>query len=59
MDVRMPEMDGLEATQRIRANWSPEHQPYIIALTADVTAEQRAACTEAGMDAYLSKPVES
>ena len=59
MDVRMPEMDGLEATRRLRAEWPPERQPRIIALTADVSPEQQQACLEAGMDDHLIKPVES
>ncbi|MGB1017355.1 MAG: response regulator, partial [Nannocystaceae bacterium] len=55
MDIHMPEVDGLEATQRIRAN-AELHQPYIIALTANATVEDRKACLEAGMNDYLSKP---
>jgi len=58
MDVQMPEMDGLEATRRIRSEWPPEEQPYVIALTAAVTEEDRERCKEAGMDAFLSKPVQ-
>lgn len=50
-------MDGLEATRRIRATWPPERQPHIIALTADVIQEQKTACQEAGMDAFVSKPI--
>ncbi|OZC01594.1 response regulator [Rubricoccus marinus] len=55
MDVQMPEMDGLTATRRLRAEH--EHQPYVIALTANALAGDAEACREAGMDAYLSKPV--
>ncbi len=53
----MPELDGLEATQRIRAGLPAERQPWIVALTASVLIEDRAACSRAGMDAYLPKPV--
>lgn len=56
MDVQMPEMDGLEATRHIRANHQTE--PYIIALTANVQAEDRQQCLDAGMNAYISKPIQ-
>ena len=56
MDLQMPVMDGLEATRRIRAS-SLEHQPHIVAMTADAQIEDRQACTAAGMDGYLAKPV--
>jgi PAS domain S-box-containing protein len=57
MDMHMPVMDGLEATRRIRAELPADQQPRIVAMTASVTKEDRQACTEAGMDEYLSKPV--
>jgi signal transduction histidine kinase/CheY-like chemotaxis protein/HPt (histidine-containing phosphotransfer) domain-containing protein len=57
MDMQMPEMDGLEATRRIRAGWPKESSPRIIAMTANVTKEDRLACFEAGMDDYLAKPI--
>jgi signal transduction histidine kinase/CheY-like chemotaxis protein/ligand-binding sensor domain-containing protein len=58
MDVQMPEMDGLEATRRLRAEQPPDEQPYVVALTASVMEEDRRRCRQAGMDAFLSKPVQ-
>ncbi|WP_169514508.1 CHASE3 domain-containing protein [Actinokineospora enzanensis] len=57
MDVQMPVMDGLAATRAIRAQLPVERQPHIIAMTASVLVEHRAACHAAGMDDYLAKPV--
>jgi len=57
MDVQMPQLDGLEATRRIRAEVPSDRQPRIVAMTASVLIEDRAACSRAGMDAYLPKPV--
>jgi signal transduction histidine kinase len=59
MDVQMPEMDGIEATRRICAEWPQGQRPRIIALTAGVLLEQRQACLDAGMDEFLNKPVVS
>jgi CheY-like chemotaxis protein/HPt (histidine-containing phosphotransfer) domain-containing protein len=57
MDVRMPEMDGLEATRAIRAKGGRLQTVPIIAFTANVFAEDATACREAGMTDIVSKPV--
>jgi signal transduction histidine kinase/FixJ family two-component response regulator len=59
MDMHMPEVDGLEAARRIRAEVPAGRQPRIIAMTAAAFPEDRAQCLAAGMDDYLSKPVTS
>ncbi len=57
MDVQMPEMDGLEATRRIRSNFAKADQPRIIAMTANAMLGDRDLCLEAGMDDYITKPI--
>jgi PAS domain S-box-containing protein len=57
MDVQMPVMDGLTATKAIRQNSSLQTQPWIIALTADALPEDYEACMSAGMNDYMSKPI--
>ncbi len=65
MDVQMPEMDGLEATHHIHQKWSnqavgktPAPRPRIIAMTANAMQGDREACMYAGMDDYVSKPIQ-
>ena len=57
MDVEMPHMDGISATAAIRGHQDVKRQPFIIALTANATTEDRRKCLEGGMDDYASKPV--
>ncbi len=56
MDIQMPEMDGFEATTRIRQS-ETEKQTPIIALTAHAMKGYKERCLEAGMDGYVTKPL--
>ena len=57
MDIKMPEMDGITATQVIR-KLRPENGPKIVAITAFALEGDREKCLEAGMDGYIAKPVQ-
>lgn len=57
MDIQMPEMDGIEATQRIQTEIAVEKRPYIIALTAHALEGDREKYLNLSMDDYVSKPI--
>jgi CheY-like chemotaxis protein len=57
MDLQMPEMDGLQATQVIRKEAPAQQQPYIIAVTAHALERDVERCMQAGMQAHLAKPL--
>ena len=57
MDMQMPEMDGLEATMKIRETFASDTLP-ILAMTANAGEEDRERCLKAGMDAHITKPID-
>jgi two-component system sensor histidine kinase RpfC len=57
LDLRMPEMGGIEAAKIYRMSHLQGPRVPLVALTADVTADTKKSCEEAGMDAYLTKPI--
>ncbi|MEL7339142.1 MAG: response regulator, partial [Bacteroidota bacterium] len=60
MDLQMPEMDGLQTTEAIYEEFGPgrDNRPLIIAMTANAMKGDRERCLEAGMDDYISKPIQ-
>ncbi len=57
MDVHMPVLDGIRATERIRQRDGAGRDVPILALSAGVLEQERARCTEAGMNGFLAKPL--
>ncbi|MGB1011539.1 MAG: response regulator [Thiolinea sp.] len=57
MDIEMPDMNGITATQEIRKILSPENMPYFVAVTANAMVSDRQHYLSSGMDGYLSKPI--
>lgn len=57
MDVRMPRLNGLEATQIIRSGGSASSSAAVLAVTADAMPEDAVRCFGAGMDGHLAKPI--
>ncbi len=58
LDVQMPEMDGLETAGALRNRWTGDSRPVLIAMTAHALPGDREQCLNAGMDEYITKPVQ-
>jgi len=58
MDIQMPEMDGIEATRQIMKKYNEGERPIIIAMTANVMQGDKEECLNAGMNDYISKPID-
>jgi PAS domain S-box-containing protein len=58
LDIQMPGMDGLQTARAVRQKFGHPHRPWLVALTANAMAEDRREAELAGMNDYLSKPVE-
>jgi CheY-like chemotaxis protein len=59
LDIRMPRLDGLEAAARIRAGGGPSAAAPIVALTADAGEHERTLAFQAGMDDFITKPIDA
>ncbi|MFP7288146.1 ATP-binding protein [Shouchella clausii] len=59
MDIRMPVLDGLQASLEIKRALSPDQAPFIVALTANSLQEDPEACRRSGIDDYMTKPVQN
>jgi CheY-like chemotaxis protein len=58
MDLQMPVMDGLDASRKIKSSDAINPKPIIIALTANAMTGDKERCLEAGMDDYMTKPIQ-
>lgn len=58
MDLQMPELSGFEASRKIRSEQETGSKPFIVAVSATVTKEAQHECHEAGMDGFISKPIQ-
>ena len=58
LDIQMPEMDGMEVTQHLMRNLEPRQRPFIVAMTANAMRGDREKYLDAGMDDYVSKPID-